>query len=134
MHDESVRRLGQIYLVLQSVGAAAWWVMLLAQPATRQHFLAPRAPDETLIAFLLPDVVLFIGAGFAAAWALGATDRRPWGWPVLCVHAGAAAYAAMYCIALAALTGAAWAGAAMMAPSLVVTPWLAWRLRPRGAG
>jgi hypothetical protein len=129
----TVARLGQLYLALQGVLALAWWVMLLVAPDTRRHFLAPAAPDITLLAFLIPDVVLFAGAALLAAYGLA--RGAAWAWPVLCLHAGAAAYAALYCIGLTVLTrGGGWLGAVLMAPSLVVPPWLAWRLRPGGRG
>ena len=129
----TVARLGQVYLALQGVLALAWWVVLLVAPETRRHFLAPGAPDVTLLAFLIPDVILFAGASMLAAYGLA--RGTAWAWPVLCLHAGAAAYAALYCIGLTLMSsGGAWFGAALMAPSLVVPPWLAWRLRPGGRG
>ena len=129
----SVARFGRLYLLAEGVLAFAWWVMLLAVPETRRHFVAPGAPDVTLLAFLLPDVVLFAGAALLAAHGLG--RQASWAWPVLCAHAGAAAYAALYCVAVTVMSrGGAWLAAVLMAPSLVITPWLAWRLRPSGRG
>ena len=124
-----VRRFGMIYLVAQGVLTLAWWAMLLTMPTARRHFLPRDAPDVMLLAFLAPDLVLFAGASLLAS--IGLSRGARWAWPVLCLHAGAAAYAALYCIALTILTGGgAWLGAALMAPSLLVPPWLAWRLRP----
>ena len=124
-----ISRIGVGYLLVQGVAAAAWWATLLLGPESRVHFLAPGAPEVTLLAFLLPDVVLFAGASVLAA--AGLARKAAWAWPVLCAHAGAGAYAALYCLSLTAMTGGgAWPGAVLMAPSLVVPPWLAWRLRP----
>ena len=131
--DSCAVRLGAIYFVIQGVGAVAWWGMLLTFPATRRHFLAPGAPDAMLLAFLLPDLILFAAASLLAAFGLwrGAS----WAWPVVCAQAAAGAYAELYCVNLMILTrGTVWLGAALMAPSIVVPPWLAWRLRPRTAG
>lgn len=125
----TVRRLGVAFLLAEAVGAAAWWGLLLAWPPSRGPFLARGAPDAALLAFGVADGVLFVGT--AAASAVGLWKGRWWAWPVLCAHAGAAAYAALYCWTLTALTGDALLGAVLMSPSLVVPGWLAWRLRPR---
>ena len=93
--------------------------------------MAPNAPDATLLAFLGADLLLYAGGSFAAAYGL--SRRRPWAWPVLCIHAGAAAYAALYGLALPLFSGGGWLGAALMTPSLIVLPVLVWRLRPRSA-
>jgi predicted MFS family arabinose efflux permease len=125
----TVRRLGIAFLLAEAVGAAAWWGLLLAWPPSRASFLARGAPDATLLAFGVADGVLYVGT--AAAAAVGLANRRRWAWPVLCAHAGAAAYAALYCWTLTALTGGdAWLGAVLMTPSLVVPGWVAWKLRP----
>ena len=74
---------------------------------------------------------MFLGTAAAAAYGL-AIDR-PWAWPVLCAHVGAAGYAALYCWALVGLTGGdGLLGAVLMSPSLVVPGILAWQLRPAG--
>lgn len=128
-----IHRFGAIYFLLQGVGALAWWVMLLMAPDTRRHYLAPGAPDDMLLAFLLPDLLLFVGASLLAA--CGLRRRASWTWPVLCAQAAASAYAELYCLNLLVLTrGTVWLGAALMAPSFIVPPWLAWRLRPRTPG
>jgi hypothetical protein len=126
--DDWIRRLGVAYLVAQGLGGLAWWIVLLAVPAARRPFLAPGAPDVTLMAFGVADLVLYVGGSLGAAYGLG--RRRPWSWPILCVHAGAAAYAALYVLTLAILTGSVEWGAALMAPSLAIPAYLAWRLRP----
>src|SRR5215218_6235931 len=105
-------RIATAYLLATAVGAAAWWVLLLSWPASRAPFLATSAPDATLLAFGVADGVLFVGT--AAGCAFGLWKRRRWAWPLLCVHAGAAGYAALYCWALTAITGGgAWLGAAL---------------------
>ena len=127
----SLRGFAVGYLVATAVGAAAWWGLLMGWPASRAPFLAEGAPDSTLLAFAVADAVLFAGTAVASAYGLWA--RRGWAWPWLCVHAGAAGYAALYCWTLTALTGGdGLLGAALMSPSLVVPGLLAARLRPRG--
>ena len=120
-------------LTAEAVGATLWWGVMLGWPAARTPFLARGAPDVTLLAFAAPDGALFIGT--AAASAFGLRTGRRWAWPVLCAHAGAAGYAALYCWALAGLTGGdGLLGAALMTPSLVVPGVLVWTFRPGGSG
>jgi hypothetical protein len=127
----SLRRLAIGFLFAQAVGASLWWVVLIAWPASRPYFRAHDAPDSTLLAFAVADSLLFIGTSFGSA--IGYWKQRRWAWPVLCVHTGAACYAALYCWTLTALTGGdAWLGAVLMTPSLVVPPLLLWFLRPTG--
>lgn len=127
----TLRRFAVAYLLAQAFGAAVWWGLLLAWPPSRGPFLAKTAPDVTLLAFGVADGVLFIGTSSACAFGLSA--RRGWAWPLLCVHAGAAGYAALYCWTLTALTGGdGWLGTVLMSPSLVLPGVLAVRLKPRG--
>lgn len=127
----SLRRLAIGFLFAQAIGASVWWVVLFAWPASRQHFRAHDAPDSSLLAFAVADGLLFIGTSFGSA--IGYWKRRRWAWPVLCVHTGAACYAALYCWTLTAITGGdGWLGVMLMTPSLVVPPLLLWRLRSIG--
>ena len=123
-----LRLVAATFLTLEANGALAWWIMLSVRPASRALFLPAGAPSGTLLAFVLPDLVLYVGAALAGAWGL--LRRRPWGWPMLCVHCGAGCYAALYGLALPIISGGGWAGALLMSPSLLVLPWLVWRLRP----
>src|SRR5262249_18007997 len=127
----SFRRFAVWFLSAEAVGASIWWGLLLSWPAARTPFMARGAPDTTLLAFAVADAVLFVGT--AAAAADGFMGGWDWAWPVLCAHAGAAGYAALYCWTLAVLTGGdGLLGAVLMTPSLVIPGLLAVRLRPRG--
>jgi len=117
------------YLFLQAVAVAAWWMLLISVPASRALFRAPTAPDSTLLAFWLPDSLLYGGGSALAAYGLA--RRRRWAWGVLCVHSGAACYAALYGLALPLLSGGG-VGSLLMAPVLLVLPILVWALRPAG--
>ena len=129
MSMKTLRGLGIAFLCAQTVGAFAWWCSLLIWPASRGWFMARGAPDAVLLAFAIPDAFLFLGA--AAASAFGLWSHRSWAWPLLCVHSGAAGYAALYCWCLVVLTnGDGWLGAVLMSPSLIVLPTLVWGLRP----
>jgi hypothetical protein len=118
------------YLVLESAAIVAWWALILAFPAWQRHFLALDAPRSTLLAFLAADLVL-VALGFLVAALLAA--RRASAWPLLCVRAGAAAYAALYAIALPVVGDGGELGAAMMVPVLIASPVAAILLRPRGS-
>jgi hypothetical protein len=125
------RQLAVAYLMAQGLGAAVWWAVLLMWPASRSYFRADGAPDSTLLAFGPPDGLLFVATSIACA--LGIQGERRWAWPLLCVHAGAGAYASLYCWGLVILTGGnAMTAAVMMTPSLIVPGVLAWLLRPKG--
>ena len=124
----TVRRFAIVFLLAQAVGAAAWWGLLLGWPASRLPFKAADAPDVTLLAFGVADILLF--AGTSAVCGCGFAAGRHWAWPTLCVHSGAAGYAGLYCWTLFALTGDGALGATLMTPSLTVPAWLVWRLRP----
>jgi hypothetical protein len=126
----TIHRFAIGFFLAQGVGAAVWWGILFAFPESRRFFLATSAPDVSLLAFVVADLGLFVGSSLAVAFGLW--RHRPWAWPLLCLHAGTATYAALYCWTLTALTGGdALAGALLMTPSLVVPAWLAWKLRDR---
>ncbi|MEO2092281.1 MAG: hypothetical protein ABGY75_22735, partial [Gemmataceae bacterium] len=93
-----MRRLAVAYLALQAIGAFVWWLILLAVPSSRPYFRSADAPDSALLAFGVADAVLYIGTSALAA--IGLHLRRRWAWPVLCVHAGAAGYAAGCCFSI----------------------------------
>lgn len=122
----SLRSFAIAFLAAQSAGAALWWCLLFAWPASRAPFKLSSAPDATLLAFAAADLLLFAGASGAAAY--GWYARRSWTGSCLWLHAGAAAYAALYCLLLTILSrGEGWLGALLMSPSLVIPSWLAWR-------
>jgi hypothetical protein len=123
-----VKTLAIWWLSLQAISAVLWWLLLLGYPPVRPFFLAPNAPEVTLFAFLPADLLLFVGGALSAAW--GYAKGRNWRWPALLVHSAAAAYAALFCISLSLLSNSGWAGAMLMSPSLIITPYLAWRLNP----
>ncbi|MDX2036297.1 MAG: hypothetical protein SFX72_06570 [Isosphaeraceae bacterium] len=125
-----LRRFGIWFLGLQAAGSAIWWGLLLGWPASREPFLAQGAPDSTLLAFGAADGLLFMAT--SAACAYGILSDRTWTWPLLCVHAGAAGYAGLYCWGLTIIThGDGLLGALMMSPSLVIPGILVVGLRPR---
>jgi hypothetical protein len=122
------RTLAILYLLIQGGGLIVWWAMLLAFPATREPFTAPNAPESTLFAFILPDLLVYAAGSFITAYGLAA--HKSWAWPALCFVTGATVYASLYAFALPFLSGGAWLGAAFMLPPMVVMCTLTWLLRP----
>jgi len=116
-----------MFLILQGVGTFVWWAVLFLYPPARKPFLAPGAPDSTLFAFFVPDLLVYGGGALVAAYGL--VKQRVWTWPALCVNGGAAVYVALYALTLPLLSGGGWLGAAMMIPSLIVLPAAIWLLR-----
>lgn len=115
------------FLAAEALGAAWWWGMLLLRPDSRSIFQAPD-PWVGLLAFLPADL-LFIGTAIAGAH--GVRKRAPWATPVLWVHAGAAAYAALYCLGLVFTSGGrTWWAALLMFPALLTAALLVLTLRP----
>ncbi|HEX8463464.1 MAG TPA: hypothetical protein VF627_02505 [Abditibacterium sp.] len=121
--------LGALYLLFQSMIAALWWLIIAVEPRLRPLFRPSDAPDSVLMAFFLPDAVLFIGAGL---WAAQMLFKRPQKALLpLALHTGAAVYAALFCLAQWISTGEAILAAFAMAPCLVVQPYLLWKLSSR---
>jgi hypothetical protein len=127
----TVRTLAIAFLIIQGAGVLVWWVALLLNPAARAPFMAPDAPDSTLLAFLPADVLIYAGGSLLTAYALA--RNKPWAWPALCIVTGATVYAALYGLALPLASGGGWLAAAFMLPSLIIMPLLVWLLRPGGA-
>jgi hypothetical protein len=118
----AIRRFGVYFLALEAACGAVWWVLLFAFPGIRDWFLPGGVPDIMLLALILPDAVLFIGGAAVCAYALAV--RSAWWRIALGIHAGAAGYAALYCIALSVLSPSTWFDAVFMMPSLTVPPLL----------
>ena len=100
------------YLIVQAVGTAAWWAMLLLAPASVDWFKPSGFSAEALLAFWLGDFVLLIAGSLATAWAC----QRQRSWASIAVWALAAAvwYPALYCVGVSILTDEAWLASAMM--------------------
>jgi hypothetical protein len=123
---EAWRVLAVWVLRIQSAAGLAWWVVMALRPELRSHFV-PGAP-EVLWALLVPDLLLFVGAGLLAAFLL--SRRSSAAFPTLLVHVGGVVYSSLYTLSLCILSREAWLGALFMTPPLLVTPFLAWKVRP----
>lgn len=122
----SLDRAAATWFLAQAVCAAAWWAILFFLPEARRYFLPADAPDVTLLAFVAPDMVLYVGGALVAAYGLA--RAKLWSLAAILVHTGAAAYAALFCLALSFLSNAAWLGTALMFPAASITCFMAWRL------
>jgi hypothetical protein len=119
------------FLAAEGIGAVLWWIAIVCRPALRPLFFPTGTPDFVWMALFVPDMVLFAAAGSGAAWGLVA--RHKWAWMLLCIHTGGALYACLAAVGYSVLTGEAWVGGAMMAPPILILPYLAWHLRPSEA-
>ena len=124
----TVRTVAIVFFVVQGVGVIIWWAYLLTFRDAYALFFPRGTPASDVYAMLLPDLFIFAGSSLLAAYAL-ARDHS-WSWPLVCIHAGAALYAALYGVSLPLFGEGGWLGGAMMLPSLVIPVLLAWLLRP----
>jgi len=114
------RAISVVYLFAQACGVLLWWCVLWKWPTSRALFKADAAPDSTLLAFCLPDVVILVAGSCASAFAISL--RKDWALPALYALAGAAIYAALYSWGLTIATGGdGLLGALLMSPLLVAT-------------
>jgi hypothetical protein len=124
-----MRKFAILFFVLQGAAATGWWAIILRFPRVRGLFLPFGVPDAVLLSLLGGDLFLYIGGSFLSAYGLA--RQRPWTWPIICVHAGAAAYAALYALLLSILLPCCRLGAILMMPSLAIPLYLSCRLRPK---
>lgn len=122
---EAWRVLAVWILAFQSTAGLVWWIVMVARPDLRGLFVP--GPTEFLWALLLPDLVLFVGAGLLAAFLLSRRSKDAY--PVLLLHVGGVLYSSLYTLSLSFLTREAWLGALFMTPPLLITPFLAWKVK-----
>jgi hypothetical protein len=107
------------YLLFQGFAGIAWWLMLFVEPRSRQFFRVAEAPDVTLLAFWLPDMMLFVIGSISCGLAI----LKNWQItrPLLWITVGATTYATLYNFALTAMTGAGLLGSVLMTPAMLIT-------------
>lgn len=115
------------FLWVEAIGVFAWWAWLAVEPDAVRFFLPSAFPNQVLASFAVGDLILF--ATFALLAAVGLRRHRSWAYTALCLHTGAAAYAALFGWGMVVTTGEAWLSAALMTPSLLVLPWFVRALR-----
>src|SRR5687767_13314599 len=90
--DVKLRACAAPYFALQGVLTILVWIVTFLWPPIRPHFQPPGVPELMMMAFVVPDMLLFAGASFAAARGIsrGARWRSAAAWLV----AGSMSYAA----------------------------------------
>lgn len=119
-------RIALAYLVFETLALIVYWTLLSARPRLREPFVPPGGDDRALFAFATGDLLLYAATGLLGVVAI---LRAPsWRAPVLWIHAGAAAYAALYALTLWVMDPSRWLGALMMLPAVATPFWIARRL------
>tara|TARA_R110002072_G_scaffold228234_5_gene385120 strand:- start:58536 stop:58928 length:393 start_codon:yes stop_codon:yes gene_type:complete len=118
------RRIGQGYLLLQAMAIAAWWLWLCSSSAARERFTVAGWPEETLLAFAAPDLVLLVFGSALASRGVG--QGRAWAPLAMWLVAGAASYAALFCLAASVLSNSMWLGTTMMLLCMTGSAGIAW--------
>ncbi|MCA9022863.1 MAG: hypothetical protein KDA74_22090, partial [Planctomycetaceae bacterium] len=101
-----------LYPLLQGLGGVGWWYLLLAAPESRSLFLSETLPERVLLAFWLPDGVIFVTGSFVLAYGL--CKQRRWARSVLFFLTGGIAYVSLYCLSLSLATQGGWPGTGLM--------------------
>lgn len=101
-----------LYPLLQGLGGVGWWCLLLAVPESRALFLSETLSERVLLAFWLPDGVVFVGGSFVLAYGLW--RQRCWAGPVLYFLTGGITYVSLYCLSLSLATQGGWLGTCLM--------------------
>lgn len=109
MHE---KRIVAGYLILQAVGVAAWWGLLIAVPASVAWFQPAAWAAGSLLGFWLADSVLLVAGSCAAALAISYEKS----WATIAVWAIAATiwYPTLYCLGVSIMTDEAWVAAGAM--------------------
>ncbi|MGK0434866.1 MAG: hypothetical protein ACJA0V_004024 [Planctomycetota bacterium] len=106
------QRVAQGYLLLQAMAIAGWWLWLCTSTAARARFVVAGWPEETLLAYAVPDsLLLVLGSAIASR---GVALGRAWAPLAMWLVVGAAAYGALYCVAASLMTNSMWLGTTMM--------------------
>lgn len=126
------RRLAVAYLAAQAVLGAVWWLSMRASPTVRSWFELDTVRRSTLDAFLLADLLVFIGGSASSAVAIARAWRcAPF---LVAFTAGAVVYATLYLVSWVVQEGSGIAGVAPMALASAITTGIAWDLRPGPGG
>ncbi|TWU54977.1 hypothetical protein Poly51_37260 [Rubripirellula tenax] len=100
------------YFLIQAIGTAAWWMLLIAYPPSVKWFQPGDWPTGSLLSFWLADFVLIITGSIIAA--TGVLQRRDWAGNVVWGVAMVTWYPTLVCIATSMQTGEAWIASSMM--------------------
>ncbi len=101
-----------VYLLLQAVATAAWWILLLSLPESVSWFQPLEWPQQALLGFWLPDGLLVIVGSVTCAGLV--YKNHPYASFAIWMLAVAAWYPALYCIGVSALTSQGWIASGLM--------------------
>lgn len=119
----ALRQVTIAYLALQGVAVFAWWLLLWQVPAARAWFAVPGWGEAPMLAFWLPDLAVMAAGSLVAAWMTARRSTRAGA--ALWLVAGAALYAALYCVAASIASGGALLNVALMTPAALASIGLA---------
>lgn len=115
----STRHWAGAYFFMQGTAIVLWWLLLLFFPSTREYFLLGGGSEDTLRAFLLPDLVTLVFSSFVACILCfrdgSGVQAGVW------FTSGAISYVTLYCLALAVITGVGWLGVTLMLPAMLLS-------------
>lgn len=118
------QRVAQGYLLLQAMAVSGWWLWLCTSTEARERFVVAGWPEETLLAFAVPDSLLLVfGSAIASR---GVALGRTWAPLAIWLVVGAAAYGAFYCVAASVMTDSMWLGSTMMLLCMASSGSVAW--------
>src|SRR6056297_310928 len=100
------------YFLVQAIGTAAWWVLLIAYPLSVKWFQPIDWPTGALLSFWLADFVLIIAGSIIAAIAV--SRQHDWAGNVVWAVAVVTWYPTLVCIATSMQSGEAWIASSMM--------------------
>jgi hypothetical protein len=112
-------RRAALWFLAQSLVIAGWWLSLWWLPSLRPWFTVGTWPVETLLCFVVPDLLVLVGGGALAAQALWHT--RPGGCNLAYLVAGASLYATLWCLGANLFTGDGWLATGLMVPHTGIT-------------
>lgn len=112
---EKVRRLAAVYYFIQGIAVIIWWLVLYFEPSFRIHFQLEQYSQTSLLAFLVPDIMLMAAGSLASSAAIILCNR--YAFSAMWVTASVLAYATLYSGSFAVLSGTGWLGVTLMAPA-----------------
>jgi protein-S-isoprenylcysteine O-methyltransferase Ste14 len=113
-----IKQTASIYFALQGIAVIAWWILLLAVPASRKYFQMGEG-ETILLSFWLPDLLLMAAGSLVVSWliAIDSDFKLAALWFVV----GTISYASFYCLAFALMTDTGWLGVVAMFPAMIVS-------------
>jgi len=108
----SPNRIVASYFLVQAIGTAAWWGLLVAYPPSVKWFQPNDWPVGSLMSFWLADLVLMVAGSVTAA--IGVWRMNLWAGSVVWTVAGVVWYPTLVCVATSVQTGEAWIASSMM--------------------